>query len=486
MWSLRRDGEPGRARPRVRGRGGPVGRGRPQHPRQPAGAAARIGPTTTWPRRSRRRSSSPGHRARTKEAEPRRQLRLLTWGLVPSWSKDPKGGARMINARVESVADKPAFARALASRRCLVPARGWYEWQVVPDGASTPRASRASSRSSPSGSTARAWRWPGLYEFWRDPGVRRPRRPAGLADDLHRRHRTRRAGAGPHPRPSAPRPRARRVGHLARPGGRRRRRPAPAAAAPRGALHRAAGLPGREQQPVERPAPARPRAARGARRGRRPDDGRGGRRVTERLVDTPEGPARTTTTEPAAAPVGTLVLGHGAGGLRWTLDVLAVRDTMVAAGWQVVLVDQPWRVAGKKVGPRPATLDTAWVPVLADVDAAPPGRAARRRGPQRRGAGGVPHGRGRGRRRRRVPVLPAPPPRAPAAVARGRAGPSRGPRAARARRPGHAPTPSARPAEVEAVLPPHATLDVVPGPHSLGRVADRVAALVLARLSPGE
>jgi len=58
-----------------------------------------------------------------------RTLRMLRWGLVPSWSKDPSGGARMINARVESAAQKPAFRRALTARRCLLPADGWYEWQ---------------------------------------------------------------------------------------------------------------------------------------------------------------------------------------------------------------------------------------------------------------------------------------------------------------------------------------------------------------------
>ncbi len=58
-----------------------------------------------------------------------RTLRLVRWGLVPSWAKDPKAGARMINARSESAATKPAFRRALAARRCLIPADGWYEWQ---------------------------------------------------------------------------------------------------------------------------------------------------------------------------------------------------------------------------------------------------------------------------------------------------------------------------------------------------------------------
>jgi putative SOS response-associated peptidase YedK len=62
-----------------------------------------------------------------------RTLRMLRWGLVPSWAKDEKAGARMINARSETAAEKPAFRRALAARRCLLPADGWYEWQRGPD-----------------------------------------------------------------------------------------------------------------------------------------------------------------------------------------------------------------------------------------------------------------------------------------------------------------------------------------------------------------
>jgi putative SOS response-associated peptidase YedK len=62
-----------------------------------------------------------------------RTLRMLRWGLVPSWSKDPKAGARMINARAESAGSKPAFRKALSARRCLIPADGWYEWQRGPE-----------------------------------------------------------------------------------------------------------------------------------------------------------------------------------------------------------------------------------------------------------------------------------------------------------------------------------------------------------------
>lgn len=58
-----------------------------------------------------------------------RRMGLLRWGLIPSWAKDPAIGGRMINARSETVAEKPAFKRAFHYRRCLVPADGFFEWK---------------------------------------------------------------------------------------------------------------------------------------------------------------------------------------------------------------------------------------------------------------------------------------------------------------------------------------------------------------------
>ncbi len=99
-----------------------------------------------------------------------RQLRLVTWGLVPSWAKDPKVGQRMVNARAESLLVSSAFARAAASRRCLVPAEGWYEWQVSP----TAVDAKGKPRKQPfhmSRIDADVVAFAGLYEFWRDRSV---------------------------------------------------------------------------------------------------------------------------------------------------------------------------------------------------------------------------------------------------------------------------------------------------------------------------
>jgi putative SOS response-associated peptidase YedK len=110
------------------------------------------------------------------EPAPERQLRLLTWGLVPSWSKDVAIGAQMINARAESVLEKGAFAKAALSRRCLVPALGWYEWQKSPvakDAKGNPRKQPFFMHRADGHSVAFA----GLYEFWRDSAIADPEDP---------------------------------------------------------------------------------------------------------------------------------------------------------------------------------------------------------------------------------------------------------------------------------------------------------------------
>ena len=95
-----------------------------------------------------------------------RKLVAPRWGLVPSWSKDAAGAARMINARFETVAEKPAFRKAFAARRCLIPADGYFEWHVLPgqEGVKKPAKQPFFIRPA-SGLFVMA----GLYEFWRTP-----------------------------------------------------------------------------------------------------------------------------------------------------------------------------------------------------------------------------------------------------------------------------------------------------------------------------
>jgi putative SOS response-associated peptidase YedK len=66
--------------------------------------------------------------------QPDRQLRTLRWGLVPSWAKDLRIGAKFVNARSETITEKSAFKTAASRRRCLIPADGYYEWMVTDDG----------------------------------------------------------------------------------------------------------------------------------------------------------------------------------------------------------------------------------------------------------------------------------------------------------------------------------------------------------------
>ena len=95
-------------------------------------------------------------------AGPVRQLRTARWGLVPNWSRDRDGGAKMINARIETVTSKPAFKTAAARRRCLLPSLGYYEWQKTDHG-KVPYFLH-----DPDG---RLLAMAGLYELWRDESL---------------------------------------------------------------------------------------------------------------------------------------------------------------------------------------------------------------------------------------------------------------------------------------------------------------------------
>lgn len=86
-----------------------------------------------------------------------RRIGQLKWGLVPSWASDAKGGSNMINARAETLTEKPAFRRLLQRKRCMIPADGFYEWQQGPNGK---RPMRIMMRS------GEPFAFAGLYDTW--------------------------------------------------------------------------------------------------------------------------------------------------------------------------------------------------------------------------------------------------------------------------------------------------------------------------------
>jgi putative SOS response-associated peptidase YedK len=98
---------------------------------------------------------------RTDARDPARRVAMLYWGLVPSWTKEKSIGARMINARGETLREKPSFRSAYRRRRCLVLADGYYEWQ---------RAAGAKQPYFISFAGGEPFGMAGLWESWRDPG----------------------------------------------------------------------------------------------------------------------------------------------------------------------------------------------------------------------------------------------------------------------------------------------------------------------------
>ena len=94
------------------------------------------------------------------------------WGLVPFWAKDPSVGSRMINARAETLAEKPAYRQAFRKRRCIIPADGFYEWQAPAEGVLNAAGKKPPKQPyflHPADGTGLAMA--GLYEWWRDPEV---------------------------------------------------------------------------------------------------------------------------------------------------------------------------------------------------------------------------------------------------------------------------------------------------------------------------
>lgn len=91
-----------------------------------------------------------------------RRLDMLRWGLIPSWSKDIKIGYKLLNARAESLGEKPSFRSAYRSRRCLIPASGFYEWKQN-------EGSKIKQPYYITGSSTEILVFAGLWEEWRSP-----------------------------------------------------------------------------------------------------------------------------------------------------------------------------------------------------------------------------------------------------------------------------------------------------------------------------
>jgi putative SOS response-associated peptidase YedK len=94
-------------------------------------------------------------------AEGNNQFEYMFWGLIPSWSKDASAASKMINARAETVAEKPAFRSAMSKRRCLIIADGFYEWKTEAEGAKQPMRITLKE--------GELFGFAGLYERWTEP-----------------------------------------------------------------------------------------------------------------------------------------------------------------------------------------------------------------------------------------------------------------------------------------------------------------------------
>ena len=124
--------------------------------------------TDDWPEWTDRYNMAPSLDVPVVRVAPdgRRVAHLLRWGLVPHWAKDTAIGARLNNARAETVADKPSFRSAFARRRCLIPACGYFEWQTVPGERKQPWYI---SLRGADGRDSVPMAMGGLWESWTDP-----------------------------------------------------------------------------------------------------------------------------------------------------------------------------------------------------------------------------------------------------------------------------------------------------------------------------
>lgn len=128
---------------------------------QPAEAITAVFQLAYVPSLEPRYNIAPTQLVPTVLSTPKRQFQLLRWGLIPSWAKDPAMGARLINARAETVEEKPSFRSAFRHRRCLVIADGFYEWQRQ-DRKKQPFYFRLQD--------GRPFAFAGLWEHWEAPG----------------------------------------------------------------------------------------------------------------------------------------------------------------------------------------------------------------------------------------------------------------------------------------------------------------------------
>ncbi len=300
-----------------------------------------------------------------------RRLSPLVWGLVPSWAKDRSIGARMINARLETVAVKPAFRKAFAARRCLLPADGFYEW-YTPEAAGRLLGRPVPVKKQPffiHRTDGALLVMAGLYEIWRDPSRPEDDDDAWLRTCTVITTEATDAVGQIHDRMPMVVPREAWSAWLDP----HRTEPAEALA-----LLGVTQPDVLEAYPVSTavnsvrnndPSLLEPLAAEPE-----PDDPAGtgdpGLRTSAPVpptevveVTTPEGPGRLHVDHAASSadPGGTLVLGHGAGGGVTAPDLQVLARRLPPHGVTVVRFEQPWRVAGGRVAVRPPRLDVAWL-----------------------------------------------------------------------------------------------------------------------------